>query len=58
MYRLAVGKSQSYTLTPTSILPRTDLTTGYNIVPGGTHFYPCFMLRFCDIAKMEIFAFF
>jgi hypothetical protein len=39
------------------ILPRTDLTTGYNIVPGGAHFYSCLMLLFRDIVKMETFAF-
>ncbi len=58
LYRLAVGKGQSYALTPTCILPRTYLTTGYNIVPSGTHFYPLFMLCLCDIVKMKTFAFF
>ncbi len=58
LYRLATGKGQSYALTPTRILPRTYLTTGYNIMPGGTQFNPLFMLCLCGIFKMKTFAFF
>jgi len=34
------------------------LATGYNLIPGGAHFLPYFVIDVCEIAETKIFAFF
>ena len=34
------------------------MATGYNLIPGGAHFLPYFVIDVCEIAETKIFAFF
>jgi hypothetical protein len=49
-----IRKSQSYALAPASIQSGANLATGYNIVPGGTHFLPFRLLVVGDFVETEM----